>query len=241
VTVFTQEKRLNYQTTQKRENIQYSHIYANVLVTFSEQAGKTYPEELMAFIYKDTKKLTPRKKIKLTEAVVQNIICSDKDHKKRYDVMVPRCMTQIDNEADVLAIRKSGFCDEFEIKLTRADFFNDRKKIIQYRRPDFDVKQDIDWFMNPEDLAPYQKFKLEALGNGEMVVNNFWYVLKEGIASVDDLPGYAGLISVDQTGLLKVVKHPDRLHSRKLSFEQRYKFVSYLNERFWRYRNQLEK
>jgi len=195
----------------------------------------------MAFIYKDNKKHQKRPKIKLTESVVQSIICNDKDHQKRYDVMVPRCMTQIDNEADILAIRKSGFCDEFEIKLTRADFLNDRKKVIQHRRPDFDDKQDLDWFMNPKELAPYQKLKLEALSAGDMVVNNFWYVLKEGIASVDDLPSYAGLIYVDNTGLLKVIKHPDRLHSRKLSFEQRYKFASYLNDRFWRYREQLAK
>jgi len=78
----------------------------------------------MAFI----KKLEPQSLLNLTESVVQNILGQLDDHIKRYDVMVPRCMTQTDSEADLLGIRKSGFCDEFEIKLSRDDFLKDRKK-----------------------------------------------------------------------------------------------------------------
>lgn len=190
----------------------------------------------MAFL----KRKEPRPVIELNESVVQNLLSQDESHLKRYAVMVPCCMTQNDNEADIFAIRKSGLCDEFEIKLSRADFFKDKKKVVMYRNNDITTGEDNKWFMASSQertqLAPWEKFKLQALSDGNMVVNHFWYVVKKGVVTLGDLPDYAGFITVDETGFLEVLRAPKKLHSRKLSYEQMFKFASFLNERFWVYR-----
>lgn len=191
----------------------------------------------MAFIKR--KKIRP--KIKLTEKIVQDILAQYKSHLKRYDVIIPCCMSQIDNEADIFAIRKSGFSDEFEIKLSRADFFKDRNKIVQYRKNDITSGNDKKWFISNSKLrnpiAPWQKLKLDAISDGDMLVNYFWYVVKKGIVEISEIPKFSGIISIDDTGFLEVIRNPEKLHNRKLSFEERFKFASLLNERFWKYRS----
>lgn len=186
------------------------------------------------------KRPKPLPVLHLTENLVQDIIGQYEQHIKRYDVMVPRCMTQLDSEADILAIRKSGFCDEFEIKLSRADFLKDRKKIVNYRPSKINVGEDKAWFMSNSaeraKLAPWQKLKLDALIDGDMIPNYFWYVIKEHIVDYSDIPEFAGLIEINQHGLVKVTRSPTKLHNRKLSFESRFRYSSLLNERFWKYR-----
>lgn len=191
----------------------------------------------MAFV----KKSNPQPLLNLTERGVQDILGQFDDHLKRYDVMVPRCMTQIDSEADLLGIRKSGFCDEFEIKLSKTDFLKDRKKTVKYRASKITMGEDKVWFLSkPTEragLAPFEKFKLDALVDGDMVANYFWYVVKENIVEYSDVPDFAGLIEVNRYGLLKVVRSPKKLHGRKLNYEQRFRYSSLLNERFWKYRS----
>lgn len=60
-----------------------------------------------------------------------------------YDVVIPKCYSNHDNECDVLAIRKSGFCDEFEIKTSRSDFLNDCKKKVVVREFDHSNEDDV--------------------------------------------------------------------------------------------------
>lgn len=193
----------------------------------------------------EIQEIYPSTSIKLTEKYVQNILGQHDQHLKRYDVMIPCCMTQIDNEADILAIRKSGYCDEFEIKLSRADFMKDRSKIVMYRPSTITVGEDREWFTTNKNerspLAPWEKLKLTALGDGDMTVNYFWYVIKHGIADLSELPEYAGLITIDEFGRLQVVRKPSKLHNNKLSYEQRFKYSSYMNERFWGYRVSISK
>jgi len=69
-----------------------------------------------------------------------------------------------------------------------------------------------------------------------MVTNYFWYVIKENIVVYSDIPDFAGVIEVDHCGFLKVSRSPKKLHGRKLNFEQRFRYSSLLNERFWKYR-----
>lgn len=94
----------------------------------------------------------------------QNRICTS------YEILIPNCYTQHDNEADLFAVRRSGLCDEFEIKVTRADFFNDSKKIVNYRDAELWVReegkvkptQDREWCKERESLTHDQRKKLVA-------------------------------------------------------------------------------
>lgn len=143
-----------------------------------------------------------------------------------FDVAVPNCFTQHDNEADLFFIRKSGFCDEVEIKVNRADLLQDKKKMVQYRQ-----------FVYPDDCDkgnPHRKIKHEALLSGEMDCNYFWYAIKDGIGGVDDIPDFAGLIVVKQNGRIVVSKRPTKLHKNKMNFEGRYKIARKASYRFWR-------
>jgi hypothetical protein len=192
----------------------------------------------MAFISK--RSTTTPLSTPLTEKRVQTLLGTYIDHARRYDAMIPGCMVQVDSEADMLGLRKSGFCDEFEIKLSKADFLKDRKKKVQYKAPPAWQEGEHDTFSGTQSergsLAPWEKLKLTALADGDMIPNYFWYVIKAGIVSKSEVPRFAGLITVSDQGEIIVVRHPEKLHGRKLSFEQRYKFAALLNERFWAYR-----
>jgi hypothetical protein len=173
----------------------------------------------------------------MTESDIHKLLAKESLFKKRYEVMIPNCFTSIDNEADVLAIRKSGICDEFEIKVSRSDFLNDAKKIVRYRSSDITSGEDNKWFTEEKTsramLAPWESYKRDALMNGFMTCNYFWYVLKDGIASVDEVPKFAGLIFVSNEKKLNIIRWPEKLKKEKLTFEQRYLFSLKLNNRFW--------
>lgn len=164
-----------------------------------------------------------------------------------YDVVIPNCFTQHDNEADLLAIRKSGLCDEFEVKVSRSDFLNDAKKVVCYREPDpFNPRvksADRLWleenqteFKLKKAIAPWQKIKHQALIDGDMPCNYFWYVLKHGIAELEEIPDFAGVFFVLEDGTLQSARAPKKLHSNKLDYETRFKLSRKLGYRFWEYR-----
>jgi len=157
-----------------------------------------------------------------------------------YEMAVPNCFTQHDSEADLFFIRESGFCDEIEIKVTRADLLQDKNKIVRYR--DWEQCEFHEWHESqkgkPEvKLRPVEKFKHDALGLGLMTPNYFWLAIKEGIGSLDDIPDYAGLIEIHIGGSISIERMPKRLHSRKMTYSSKYKvakkcFYRYLRAEF---------
>ncbi len=173
----------------------------------------------------------------MTESDIHKLLADNDLFKKRYEVMIPNCFTSMDNEADVLAIRKSGICDEFEIKVSRSDFLNDAKKIVRYRASDITSGEDNRWFSTDKNnrsiLAPWELYKPDALIKGYMTCNYFWFVLKDGIALVDEVPKFAGLIFVSEDNRLNIVRWPEKLKREKLSFEERYQYSLKLNNRYW--------
>ncbi len=82
-------------------------------------------------------------------------------------------------------------------------------------------------------FAPYTKPKYEALQEGFMKPNYFWFAIKEGVADETEIPDFAGFVEVTPTGIVKFRKPPKRLHSVKLDYEQRYKFSRLLHYRYW--------
>lgn len=82
-------------------------------------------------------------------------------------------------EADILEITKSGYSYEYEVKISRSDFFNDAKK-----KRDFYKGRAVS--MN----------KFDMLKNGERV-NYFYYVVPKGLVTPDEVPEFAGLAYVE--------------------------------------------
>ena len=165
-----------------------------------------------------------------------------------YDVAVPNCFTSHDNEADLFFIRKSGFCDEVEIKTSRSDLLADAKKIVVYRDCEYRNKAensevDSKWIHDHSHLtydqrkklvAPWQRLKRVALERGEMDANYFWYAIKEGVGTLNDIPPYAGLIIIKDDGAVSVIRSASRLHKDKMNFERKYKIARKASYRFWK-------
>lgn len=194
--------------------------------------------------------LKRKEKVELNEQSIIDIVHRWQSHVcTSYDILVPNCYTSHDNEADLLALRRSRLCDEFEVKISRSDFMNDRKKIVNVRESVFDPRNGImeasAWENACEGIpksklknipAPWQKLKYDALRDGDMVTNYFWYVTPKDLISVEDLPEFAGLIHINDFGELRIVRKPKKLHSDKVDDATAYKLIRKLAFRFWDYR-----
>ena len=88
-------------------------------------------------------------------------------------------------EADLLWI-KNDFIYEFEIKVSRSDFFKDFEK----------------------------KDKHELLQAGKMA-NRFYFVVPTCLVKIAEVPAKYGLIFVNKKGEIKVIKQAKELHKNK--------------------------
>ena len=197
----------------------------------------------MAYIKrKETVELTEQSIIDIVHRW-QDRICTS------YDIFVPNCYTSHDNEADLLALRRSRLCDEFEVKISRSDFMHDRKKVVNVRDHVFDPRNGVmewsEWQKVCEGIpksklktipAPWQKFKHDALRDGDMITNYFWYVTPKDLVSIDELPDFAGLIHINEFGELNIVRKPKKLHVGKVDDVTAYNIIRKLAFRFWDYR-----
>lgn len=138
-------------------------------------------------------------------------------------------------ESDSLAITKSKYAYEFEIKISRADFKNDFKhKKMKHQMLE----------------GTYQLLGNEFLGDGKMTINDkpnyFYYVVPENLVTVDEVPTYAGLVyikpSYDREGKIywydaDVVKEAPKLHKEKID-EVHLKLIDkfYYNYRSWKHK-----
>jgi hypothetical protein len=77
-------------------------------------------------------------------------------------------------EADIMELTKSGYAVEYEVKITRADFWNDAKKQKIYAAQ-----------------PPESKYRI--LQEAKRV-NRFYYIVPEGLIAETEIPEFAGLI-----------------------------------------------
>lgn len=181
----------------------------------------------MVIIKRKAKAKTKAKaKISFSEKSIISVLKDDWDLRHRFDLMVPNCFTQTDNEADFFGIRKSGMCDEFEIKISRSDFKNDVKKIVrhyEHGEPSYKWAAPIALNVNKHKL----------LQAGGMAPNYFWFVVPEGLVKPDEIPEKFGLYYITDTGGLRQVIPAKRLHKNKLPYEYRYYISKKMAYRYW--------
>ena len=115
------------------------------------------------------------------------------------------------SESDFMAISKSGYCIEVEVKISRADFKNDFTKTIS------NGKNKHDYMVSESTFKP----------------NQFYFAVPEGLIKPDELPKQYGLIYCDEYSA-RIVKRAKYLHKEKLLdnkvFTQRL-----LNKFYYRY------
>lgn len=115
------------------------------------------------------------------------------------------------HEADLWCVSKAGYAHEYEIKLTRSDFKADADKTDRTKlRPEWDEKLERRIWRRGQGENKYAR--LEA-GEGP---RRFFYLVPDGLLTVDDLPKFAGLVTFT-TGRwwkFRIVRAAPSLHSK---------------------------
>jgi hypothetical protein len=131
-----------------------------------------------------------------------------------------------DWESDLFSITKSGYCWEFEIKISRSDFKADSKKIRKHSC----LKRNNDKFTVTKGVESDTTFDCDVNGNFRLIYypscqvyinrniipNRFFYVVPDGMIDKSEVPKYAGLIYINDNGFLSEVKNAPILHREKL-------------------------
>lgn len=132
-------------------------------------------------------------------------------------------------EADVFRLTRAGYSTEFEIKITRQDFNNDKNKRHKHEIYNT-VFKDIPLATN----VPKSK---------KGIPNYFAYVVPCQISlTVADVPEYAGLYVVTDKRGLEQLKYPPCLHKEKHSDYWVEKIARSLNAKYlYHYFYHLEK
>lgn len=109
------------------------------------------------------------------------------------DLIIPNFYISSWYEMDVFKMTKSGYVTEFEIKISRADYFNDFKK------------------GNDSSKSKHEKIK-----NGERICNYFTFVFPKGLIKKEEIPVYCGAMEYDNDkfNYLQIGK---KLHKNKFT------------------------
>lgn len=101
-------------------------------------------------------------------------------------------------ESDYLALTKSGYWYEIEVKISRADFKADFKK--------------------------EKKHKYLSNRYNNATPNYYYYAVPENLVSVNEVPEYAGLIYINKYGFISTQKGAPMIHKLKLQLDLQDKF-----------------
>lgn len=115
------------------------------------------------------------------------------------------------NECDVFSLTHSGYAFEFEVKISRADFFADLKKIDKHKR--------------------YSDCSAGGSKDG-FVPNRFFYVCPKGLIKPEEVPEYAGLMYASSFSL-QYIKDAPLLHKQKTDQKFLYAFADKMYHRYF--------
>ena len=148
-------------------------------------------------------------------------------NQQRYELIAPNvypCWKL--KEMDIMAIRKSGFVDEIEVKLSKPDFLADFKKTVNIDvEPYFGA-------VKTYNVTFEEKNKHECIEKGLNHCNYFSFLMPEELVEKCEIPEYSGLYTFNDRWV-KEVKKPKKLHNRKISIELKYQIARKLAFRFW--------
>lgn len=157
----------------------------------------------------------------MTERQIQRMLVRTKFDCRR-NIVVPNCCRFTYGEADLIVVRKSGWVDEVEIKVSKAD----------YRR-EFKTKDIKHGVMRGD-------YQMEC-GYEYMSCKRFWFAMPLALAQglLEEMPAYAGLIGVrpysrSYSQPVSVLKNAPTLPcARKASADEMVAIAQNLASRFW--------
>jgi len=131
-------------------------------------------------------------KFKFTEEYIQDVL------NRFFAISTPKYIMEnlyvFRWESDKLIETRSGLIYEFEVKVSRSDFFNDFNKkdkhfVLEGKTgtvPSYDDVKARYWFVNDDNYRT-DKYKRP---------NYFYYAVPEGLVKEEEVPDYAGLIYI---------------------------------------------
>lgn len=124
-----------------------------------------------------------------------------------YHVIIPNTCIGGTNEMDLFCIRRNNYCEEFEIKISVADFKADFKKTACVQALDNEKTHRYSRYINIK--------KHEAIQQGRLLCNRFNFLLTEKIVDKCEIPDYAGIYVYSRT-VIKKIRQGKLLHKNKI-------------------------
>ena len=148
---------------------------------------------------------------------------------RAFEVIAPNVYI-LQGEQDMLAISRSGYASEFEIKMTRSDYLIDFSKTVGSKLE--------------AQLRGQFWLKHEYLDGSRQSVNQwdvpkyFWFVVPAGMVDIEDVPSYAGLLYAfrddsDDVCIRIIRKAPARKGAAKVPSEVYGRITVSLTHKFW--------
>lgn len=155
----------------------------------------------------------------------------------RFELIAPNIYLDFElNEMDICGIRKSGFIDEIEVKLSISDFKADFKKTV--------IVEDPNKYSENEFCNAFKRYKHGVVSLGHAHCNRFSFLLPEDLVDKCEIPDYAGLYVYEIKGKRARVREEKRaslLHRRKATDLLKYKVARKMAFRYWRKESELVK
>lgn len=121
-------------------------------------------------------------------------------------------------ECDMLSVTGSDYLHEYEIKISKADFKADFKKIEKHKVLESSIKK--------EPLTEKKLMRLKC-------PSYFWYVTPIDLLTEEDIPEYSGWMEVsERTGVI-IKRDAKRLNSNKIDDSCKMRILESIYHRFW--------
>lgn len=144
-------------------------------------------------------------------------------------------------ESDMLSITKAGFVHECEIKVTKSDFNADSKKVEKHCVLKNGWRELHEWELRHKEKIPaWGNPHLNSTGKIDMIrPNYFWYVCPADMVKVENVPEYAGLIYINDSHWLDIIKQAKRLHKDKITDKQKNHIIRSFEFKYWNLRRRF--
>lgn len=128
---------------------------------------------------------------KHTEKTMQMALQAELNRRAHQNIL-PNVMVDW-GEADLLSTTRKGYLHEYEIKISRKDFYADFNKNKHA-------------YLGIKDRVP----------GGRRTASCFWFATPDGLVDISEVPDYAGFITVHGEAGVVIRRRAPMLHRRKL-------------------------
>ena len=155
----------------------------------------------------------------LTELTVINAIKMAYTGNCRYSI--PNIyLFKHDWESDVFIQKESGYCYEMEVKISRPDFFADKKKVDKHKILSTGTYMVKHWAPGNIVDGKYQRAEpVEKEVVHKNRPNKFYYVVPENLIQLSEVPDYAGLLYYNPAFGIKKIKEAPFIHKEVINYD----------------------